>query len=293
MLTLTSCEQCLAAKPSRNWSSRDSGHPEPLSQNRTCGPHIRLFRLVSTIQNIMVWYETGNPGPMETSQGKVARLPAAAATTTVLPRLDTGRRVGAHTHPDRPACSGIHFRSVVRFARLRLAASIPRDLATPQLPFTFDSLQSGFEGTCTPQICDHAWRTLLRFAAALRVTRREPRLLVRRSGDLCPAKPFVVQCLKVRDVPEPRHTDTPTGCPQLVHSFATARKHFSPPCHEELASRTHEARTRRTARITSCQTPPSESLGRRIYASCPGPSARSRAQTADYGPGNLSPVSHH
>ena len=32
------------------------------------------------------------------------------------PRLDFGRRVRRHAHPAGPACSGVHFRSVLRFA---------------------------------------------------------------------------------------------------------------------------------------------------------------------------------
>src|SRR5580658_4978011 len=32
------------------------------------------------------------------------------------PRLDFGLRVRRHAHPDDPACSGVHFRSVPRFA---------------------------------------------------------------------------------------------------------------------------------------------------------------------------------
>ena len=78
--------------------------------------HYETIRLLHGRRSAVAGSPTGQAGPMETSHGKVARLPAAAAPTTVLPRLDTGRRVGAHAHPDRPACSGVHFRSVLRLA---------------------------------------------------------------------------------------------------------------------------------------------------------------------------------
>ena len=112
----------------------------------------RLHRYYETIRlllghrSVVADGPTGIAGPVEISQGKVARLPAAAAPSTVLSRLEIGRRVGAHAHPDRPACSHIHLRLVLQFA----SSFHPRDLTIPQLLFTFDSLQQGFEGDFHP-----------------------------------------------------------------------------------------------------------------------------------------------
>ena len=48
-------------------------------------------------------------GPEELSRGKRPRLPAAAAPTTVRPRLDIGYREWGHTNPGRPALRGFIF----------------------------------------------------------------------------------------------------------------------------------------------------------------------------------------
>jgi hypothetical protein len=60
-------------------SSRDPVITGPLSQNRTCGPHIRLFRLVSP-------YQAGTPGLRPSSWGAVPAMmstnsPSARETT--------------------------------------------------------------------------------------------------------------------------------------------------------------------------------------------------------------------
>ena len=111
--------------------------------------YYETIRLLHGRRSAVAGSPTGQAGPMETSQGKVARLPAAAAPTTVLPRLDTGRRVGAHAHPDRPACSGVHFRSVLRFA----SSFHPTEPRGPAVAVHVRFPPVGVRGgTCTPRL---------------------------------------------------------------------------------------------------------------------------------------------
>ena len=44
------------------------------------------------------------------------QCPAAPVLNTVLPRLDIGRRVAGHAHPGQAGLTGLHLRSVLRFA---------------------------------------------------------------------------------------------------------------------------------------------------------------------------------
>ena len=55
-------------------------------------------------------------GPEGLSWGKRIPLRAAPAPTTDLSRLEIGRRTCRRANPDKSACTGVHFRSVLRFA---------------------------------------------------------------------------------------------------------------------------------------------------------------------------------
>src|SRR5262245_30450464 len=53
-------------------------------------------------------------GSLETSLGKSTKLPAVAVSTTTRSRLDFGRRVGRHAHPDLESLTELRLRSALR-----------------------------------------------------------------------------------------------------------------------------------------------------------------------------------
>lgn len=77
--------------------------------------YYEMIRLLIGHRNTVADVSTTCRGPEEISLGKNTKLPAAVAPITYLPRLDIGRHVPWHADPDRPACAGVHLRSMLRF----------------------------------------------------------------------------------------------------------------------------------------------------------------------------------
>ena len=123
-------------------------------------------------------------GPTQISPGKNTGCPAAPPPLPPRPRLDFGRRVRRHAHPAGPACSGVHFRSVLRFASgffptrprgarvARLTTDMPRAVASgsrllPTRPAKDFHLQSSAHarhtrGGCAPRKLLSRWTERLR-----------------------------------------------------------------------------------------------------------------------------------
>ena len=59
---------------------------------------------------------TARAGPCRPPWVRTLDVPPPPSPLPLRPRLDFGRRVRRHAHPVGPACSGLHLRSVLRFA---------------------------------------------------------------------------------------------------------------------------------------------------------------------------------
>ncbi len=191
---------CAAGRPSPS-VRRQLGRPRPPKGCRrtretvalvprfsTCHPlrstgvtrfqrYYEVIRLLHGLRAAISDSPTAQGGPLEISQGKTTRLPAAAAPNTVLSRLDTGRRARAHAHPARPACTGVHSRSVLRFAtsfhptpphgfahRIGPADTLDAGAAAFHVRFPPVGARRGL----SPQSCGHAWRTRSSLCSSLR-----------------------------------------------------------------------------------------------------------------------------
>ncbi len=154
-----------------------------------------MIRLLLRHRSDVTTGPTATCGPEELSRGKNTRLPTAAAPNTVLPRLDIGRHVPWHAHPDKPACAGVHFRSVLWFAPsfhptpphgLAPQPGAPgQDVGAAAVHVRFPPV--GVRGGLPPPVlrpcpAHQGASRLLRFATALRVTRLPLRLVGRYAG---------------------------------------------------------------------------------------------------------------
>jgi hypothetical protein len=59
---------------------------------------------------------TARADPRRSPWVRTLNVPPLPPPLPPRPRLDLGRRVWRHAHPAGPACTGVHFRSVLRFA---------------------------------------------------------------------------------------------------------------------------------------------------------------------------------
>ena len=126
-----------------------------------------VIRLLRGHRTCVAAGPTASADPGRSHGVRNERLRAAPASTTVPPRLDTGRCIGGHAHPSRAGLTEIRLRSVLHCA-LGFHPTCPHGAGCrrpvvshpTQLPSAHDYLQSGLVGDFHPQTLIHAHRTL-------------------------------------------------------------------------------------------------------------------------------------